>query len=61
MSLGIQNRFGIEDFLIPLFFLNMISVTEEFLVTSKHQQEALVRYLDNLLIENDDCLYQIAK
>ncbi|XP_050548408.1 exonuclease mut-7 homolog isoform X2 [Daktulosphaira vitifoliae] len=60
MCLDIQNRFSIEDFLIPLFFLNMISVTEEYLASSRFQQEALIKYLDNLLIENDDCLYQLA-
>lgn len=61
MSLNIQDRFTVEDFLLPLFFLNMVSVTEEFLVTSKYQQEALVKYFDNLLMESDDCLYQLAK
>lgn len=61
MSLNIQDRFTVEDFLLPLFFLNMVSVTEEFLATSKYQQEALVKYFDNLLMESDDCLYQLAK
>lgn len=61
MSLNIQDRFSVEDFLIPLFFINLVSVTEEFLVTSKFQQEALVKYFDELLVENDDCLYQLAK
>lgn len=61
MSLNIQDRFSVEDFLLPLFFLNLVSVTEEFLVTSKFQQKALVKYFDDLLVENDDCLYQLAK
>lgn len=61
MSLNIQDRFSVEDFLLPLFFINLVSVTEEFLVTSKFQQECLVKYLDGLLVESDDCLYQLAK
>lgn len=39
----------------------MVSVTEEYLVTSKFQQEALVKYFDDLLAQNDDCLYVLAK
>lgn len=61
MSLNIQDRFSVEDFLLPLFFVNLVSVTEEFLVTSKFQQGALVKYFDDLLVENDVCLYQLAK
>uniref|UniRef100_A0A2S2QUZ9 Putative exonuclease mut-7 n=1 Tax=Sipha flava TaxID=143950 RepID=A0A2S2QUZ9_9HEMI len=61
ISLNIQDRFTVEDFLLPLFFLNMVSVTEEYLVTSKFQQEALVKYFDDLLAQNDDCLYILAK
>lgn len=61
MSLNIQERFSVEDFLLPLFFINFVSVTEEFLATSKFQQEALVKYFDGLLVESDDCLYQLAK
>lgn len=61
MSLNIQDRFTVEDFILPLFFANLVSVTEEFLSTSKFQQQALVKYLDDLLVQNDDCLYKIAK
>jgi len=61
MSLNIQDRFAVEDFLLPLFFMNLVSVTEEFLVTTQFQQTALVKYLDGLLVENDDCLYSLAK
>lgn len=61
MSLSIQDRFTVEDFLIPLFFINMVSVTEEFLATTQFQQTALVKYFDDLLVENDDCLYLLAK
>lgn len=50
-----------EDFLIPLYFINLVSVTEEFLVTSKFQQEAVVKYFDNLLVEDKDCLLHLAK
>ncbi|XP_050424575.1 exonuclease mut-7 homolog [Adelges cooleyi] len=60
ICLGIQNRFSVEEFILPLFFLNMVPVTEEFLATSKFQQEALVKYLDDLLVQNDDCLIQLA-
>ncbi|XP_025200796.1 exonuclease mut-7 homolog [Melanaphis sacchari] len=60
MSLNIQDKFSVEDFLLPLFFMNLVCVTEEFLVTSKFQQTALVKYLDDLLVENDDCLYYLA-
>lgn len=61
MSLNLQNRFTVEDFILPLYFMNLVPVTEEFLTTSKFQQEALVKYFDGLLIDNDDCLYQLAK
>lgn len=61
MSLNIQDRFGVEDFLLPLFFINMVSVTEEYLSSSKCQQQALVKYFDNLLLESDDCLHLLAK
>lgn len=61
MSLNIQDRFTVEDFLLPLFFMNLACVTEEFLMTTQFQQTALVKYLDDLLIENDDCLYFLAK
>jgi len=61
MSLNIQDRFTVEDFLLPLFFMNLVSVTEEFLMTTQFQQTALVKYLDDLLVENDDCLYFLAK
>ncbi|XP_022165293.1 exonuclease mut-7 homolog [Myzus persicae] len=60
MSLNIQDRFTVEDFLLPLFFMNLVCVTEELLVTSQFQQTALVKYLDDLLVENDDCLYFLA-
>lgn len=61
MSLNIQDMFTVEDFVLPLFFVNLVSVTEEFLSTSKFQQEALVKYFDSLLVQNDDCLFQLAK
>ncbi|VVC33796.1 Ribonuclease H-like domain,3'-5' exonuclease domain,Mut7-C RNAse domain [Cinara cedri] len=60
ISLNIQNKFTVEDFLIPLYFINLVSVTEEFLVTTKFQQEAVVKYFDNLLVEDKDCLYHLA-
>lgn len=61
MSLNIQDRFSVEDFLLPLFFINMVSITEEYLASSKNQQQALVKYFDDMLMESDDCLYQLAK
>lgn len=50
-----------EDFLIPLYFINLVSVTEEFLATTKFQQEAVVKYFDNIIMEDKDCLYHLAK
>lgn len=61
MYFKIQNRFTIEDFIVPLYLLNLTSCTDKFLATTKYHQEGFVKYFDDLLSDKDTNLFEIAK
>ncbi|KAL3284676.1 hypothetical protein HHI36_018827 [Cryptolaemus montrouzieri] len=46
---GLQEKFSLEDFLVPLIYQDKLFLLDEYLATSPKHQEEIVVYMDKLL------------
>jgi hypothetical protein len=47
--LGLQDKFKINDFIVPLIFQDKLTVVDEFLKTSPKHHLEVVKLLDDIL------------
>lgn len=52
MMFSFQDKFSIEEFILPLVLQDKLPIVDDFLKTSPRHQRELITFLDSLLINS---------